>query len=70
MVGGSDRELELQVINLMEFNSRVKTFNAFVDADFFLDLNLESTHLVEIFDLVICCQVLEHIHNVENAIEN
>lgn len=70
MVGGSDREIELQVVNLIEFNSRVKTFNAVVDADFILDLNLESTHLVEIFDLVICCQVLEHIHNVENAIEN
>lgn len=73
VVGGSPSEPELKVVQNLYPDSEVKYFGIESlgdDVDFVtFDLNfIQSSN--QQFDLVICSQVLEHVWNVQAAIEN
>jgi SAM-dependent methyltransferase len=72
VVGGVRNEPELEIFDQLQLKVNVEFFGV-VDGDIFLDLN-ETNGLLNNFklkfDLVICCQVLEHIWNMNSAVEN
>ena len=72
VVGGSEDEPELRC-----FQKRSKDYDVTIfgisENEQNLDLNLEHQVTSEFrgkFDLVICCQVLEHVWNLHSAIDN
>jgi 2-polyprenyl-3-methyl-5-hydroxy-6-metoxy-1,4-benzoquinol methylase len=73
VVGGDARERELDFFREKYAGSEV-VFFGISKGDLFLDLNLDMTPwLVSAkyeFDVVICCQVLEHVWDVGNAVKN
>lgn len=71
VIGGSRKEFEIQVLELLGLKISTTVFNLAGEFDQFIDLNEYSTKLTEkTYDLVLCSQVLEHIHNIHNAIIN
>jgi SAM-dependent methyltransferase len=73
VVGGDARERELEFFSERHPGSRV-VFFGISEGDVFLDLNQDMTAwLVSAqyqFDVVICCQVLEHVWDIGNAVKN
>jgi hypothetical protein len=72
VVGGGHDEVEIEIIRKLIGNITVTSFG--IDGtDVYLDLNESdsvSNSLHSVFDLVICCQTLEHIWNLTEAINN
>ena len=72
VVGGSEDEPELQCLQQLGINYDVTLFGISGNG-YNLDLNFEHQVTSEFkgkFDLVICCQVLEHVWNMQAAIDN
>jgi len=73
IVGGSIREPEIDVLKEVYGNFDLKIFNIDLDS-IYLDLNFPIPNELEMyseyFDLVICNQVLEHLFDVKQALEN
>jgi SAM-dependent methyltransferase len=72
VVGGGQDEVELEIFKELGFEHEVSFFGI-SDNDYYCDLNIKnqiSTEMFGAFDLVICCQVLEHIWNIQLALEN
>ena len=72
VVGGGRDEVELEIFTKLGFQHEVSFFGI-SDNDQYCDLNTKYQISVEMFgafDLVICCQVLEHVWNIQVAIEN
>lgn len=72
VVGGMKDEPELEIFQQLGFDHEVSYFGI-SNNNHYLDLNEKNqitTKLLKSFDLVICCQVLEHIWNMQMAIEN
>jgi SAM-dependent methyltransferase len=71
VLGGGPREPELSLLSGIQ----VQYYFAGIENEekaqnfHYLDLNI-LTYPLENFDLVICNQVLEHLHNLQNAFEN
>ena len=71
VVGGSIKEPELLLLNELGFNLNVITLGIEEDDDILLDLNKENEIPEDLeFDLVLCCQVLEHIWNANKFASN
>ena len=71
VVGGSPAEPELVSLPVDATIDYFGVENTIGDSRFtYLDLNLLRTDLHANYDLVICSQVLEHVYDVRNAIEN
>ena len=71
VVGGIKDEPELEIFQQLGFNYEVSYFGISGD-DHYLDLNKKNqinSKFLKSFDLVICCQVLEHIWNMQMAVE-
>tara|TARA_X000000368_G_C23055286_1_gene723560 strand:+ start:4256 stop:5032 length:777 start_codon:yes stop_codon:yes gene_type:complete len=70
VIGGSKNEPEILLLEKLKFEVDVTTLGIDKD-DYFLDLNEKDNDLPEFnFDLVLCGQVLEHIWNISNFVEN
>lgn len=72
IVGGDSEEIELEIFKQLNFGHKF-SFLGIGENDIHFDLNVKKradSNLKEQFDLVICCQVLEHIWNMENAVSN
>ena len=73
IVGGSMQEPEIDVLKEVHGNFDLKIFNIDLDS-IYLDLNFPMPNELELyleyFDLVICNQVLEHLFDVKQALEN
>ena len=71
VVGGSPAEPELVSLPVDATIDYFGVEDTIGDSRFtYLDLNLLRTDLPANYDLVICSQVLEHVYDVRNAIEN
>ncbi len=72
VVGGSEDEPELRCFQKSSKNYDVTIFGI-SNYGYNLDLNFKHQVTTEFrgkFDLVICCQVLEHVWNMQSAIDN
>ena len=73
IAGGSIQEPEIDVLKEIHGNFELKIFNIDIDS-IYLDLNFpipnELEQYLNYFDLVICNQVLEHLFDVKQALEN
>jgi hypothetical protein len=72
VVGGTKDEPELEIFQQLGFNYEV-TYFGISDNNLYLDLNEKnqiSSKFLRSFDLLICCQVLEHIWNMQVAIDS
>ncbi len=68
VVGGSKKDMELQVLHDLQKNVFVTTFGI-EDSDQLLDLN-HFEKFITTFDLVLCSHVLEHVFNLPNCMRN
>tara|TARA_B100001029_G_C15001427_1_gene418306 strand:- start:34 stop:810 length:777 start_codon:yes stop_codon:yes gene_type:complete len=70
IIGGSKSEPEILLLQNLNIEYDITTLGI-DDSDYFLDLNKDDNNLPKFdFDLVICGQVLEHIWNINNFVEN
>jgi SAM-dependent methyltransferase len=72
VVGGSINEPELTVLRELSYKFNV-TFFGIGNNEIYLNLNeLDGYPKVynEKYDLLICCQVLEHVYDIKNALRN
>ena len=72
VVGGSEMEPELSIIAELGLEFDVVVFGISSESEY-LDLNLLENFPIGHegrYHLVICCQVLEHLYNVKNSLEN
>tara|TARA_B100001996_G_scaffold382531_1_gene374610 strand:- start:1173 stop:1949 length:777 start_codon:yes stop_codon:yes gene_type:complete len=70
IVGGSENEPEILLLEKLNIEYEITTLGI-DDADYFLDLNKNNNNLPKLdFDLIVCGQVLEHIWNINNFVEN
>lgn len=72
VVGGTKDEPELEIFQQLGFNYEV-TYFGISDNNLYLDLNEKNqitSKFLRSFDLLICCQVLEHIWNMQEAIDS
>jgi len=71
VIGGSKNEPEVLLLNKLGFNLNITTMGIEEDDNIYFDLNLnnELSKKYE-FDLVLCGQVLEHIWNINNFVDN
>ncbi len=73
VVGGGHDEVELRIVLTYFPKAEVTTFDIRESADVTIDLNNYNVVPKEWknrFDLVICCQTLEHVWNIDLAITN
>ncbi len=71
VVGGSRNEPEILLLNKLGFNLNVTTIGIEEHDDVYLDLNLNNRLSEKYkFDIVLCGQVLEHIWNINNFVDN
>jgi|688.fasta_scaffold602055_2 hypothetical protein len=74
VVGGSSNDPEVFAINQFYPSAQFFYFgidNSEKDSDFtYIDLNLNTGHLFDQYDLVLCSQVLEHLWDLTNGINN
>jgi SAM-dependent methyltransferase len=73
IVGGNNCDPEVITLK-QEISSMSITTFGIEETNVFLDLNCEATKIMDkylgTFDLVICCQVLEHTWNLAAAVQN
>jgi SAM-dependent methyltransferase len=73
VVGGTSKDLEVSIVRKIFPSVEVSYFgidNPHDDSNFgFLDLNILDPQ-EKVYDLVLCSQVIEHVHNLENAFKN
>ena len=73
VVGGTSKDLEVSIVRKIFPSVEVSYFgidNPHNDSNFgFLDLNILDSQ-EKVYDLVLCSQVIEHVHNLENAFKN
>jgi SAM-dependent methyltransferase len=73
VVGGTSKDLEVSIVGKIFSSVEVSYFgidNPHNDSNFgFLDLNILDPQ-EKVYDLVLCSQVIEHVHNLENAFKN
>jgi SAM-dependent methyltransferase len=73
VIGGTSKDIEVQILLNNFPNIEISYFgidNPYNDGPFqYFDLNLEQ-NIDKSFSLVICSQVIEHVHNLEEAFRN
>ena len=69
IVGGSSEEPELEVLKNLGYEINLTKYGI-DDYDTFFDLNKKNDVKKIDIDLLICCNVLEHIWNIENFFNN
>lgn len=69
IVGGSNNEPELEVLKNLGYEINLTKYGI-DDYDTFFDLNKKNDIKKIDIDLLICCNVLEHIWNIENFFDN
>jgi hypothetical protein len=73
VIGGTSNDPEVQKLKILFPALRISyfgIFNEFDDVNFrYFDLNSPGV-IDETFSLVLCSQVLEHVHNLENCFKN
>ena len=70
VVGGDNDQIEILILNKMEYSTDVTTFGI-ENQDEFFDLNIiNNIKNDNFFDLIICTQVIEHIWNHGSFFEN